>query len=842
MLSGLARALGGQGGAATTTAPSHQVIQFADNAPSWEELQAAVEAKQKALDAVPPPLETGPASSYALRRTFGQPGEPRVKLYRDHAAWCPYCHKIVLQLEEKQIPYVIEKINMRCYGDKPPEFLRKVPSGLLPVLEVDGQVITESAVIQQVLEQMQPQPAMLPPGGSAERQRAAELMRLERQLFSAWLQWLCNGWGHESNRDNFCKTMDAVEAALGEAEGPYFLADFGLVDITFAPFLERIVSSIAYYKGFRVRGEGRWPNLERWFAAMEARPAYAGFKSDHYTHVHDLPPQLGGCVAVPEAKPFLDAIDGKDGKSWRLPLEPLSATSLEAHTPGEQPEIDRLQAAARLVQNREAVTKFCLRGAPGGKRGPRPVSAPLCDPTAIPALEHWDAADAALRHVAHALLVGVEAKQASPQALAAAGSSGGAGGHDGGNVVGALAYLRDRVCVPRDLKLPAARQFRAHLNWAIDSLQQQRSKSAVSLVEFAWDPTSGLATQQRSPTKPRTMAELEPRGAAAIGGAAACLAGCSPCGVASVAASSVSQPSSATSSLAAQLADLQVASRQSSGSDLGDRGRLLAGLPPGLAAVHTRRASACSVADDASGSGSGEPASPPDSACSPQQVGAIKNFDSVMQRTLTPIKTRSRPGTARQQGADLPPSPPAPLAGSLVSPFGDCPSASSLGSGLRPKLAAGRAVVIRCCTSSAAGGAPNAYNPYDLTAAALSSEFRSPARSSLASPFPSSSRTTSSNVTPSQWLAGSGSHRASAYRALAAQQALTQKDDEPDVYVSVPGVVRRQHSIASAGSGSSVGSSAGPPPPQQAAGGGGEQPPAAQAGGPSAGAPSLQLF
>lgn len=39
---------------------------------------------------------------------------------------------------------------MRCYGDKPPEFMAKVPSGLLPVLEVGGQIITESAVIQQV--------------------------------------------------------------------------------------------------------------------------------------------------------------------------------------------------------------------------------------------------------------------------------------------------------------------------------------------------------------------------------------------------------------------------------------------------------------------------------------------------------------------------------------------------------------------------------------------------------------------------------------------------------------------------------------------------------------------
>ena len=121
------------------------------------------------------------------------------------------------------------------------------------------------------------------------------------------------------------------------------------------------------------------------------------------------------------------------------------------------------------MENREAVTRFCLRGAPGGKRGPRPVSAALCDPTAVPALEHTPAADAALRHVAHALLVGVEAKQAGPHALRAAEGGSGAA-HDGAPVVPALAYLRQRVCVPRDLRLPAARQFRAHLSWAIEQL------------------------------------------------------------------------------------------------------------------------------------------------------------------------------------------------------------------------------------------------------------------------------------------------------------------------------------------------------------------------------------
>lgn len=55
------------------------------------------------------------------------------------------------------------------------------------------------------------------------------------------------------------------------------------------------------------------------------------------------------------------------------------------------------------------VAQFSLRG-PGAPGRP-PVSAPLADPNALAALEHLPAADAAMRHVAHALLVGPDAKQ-----------------------------------------------------------------------------------------------------------------------------------------------------------------------------------------------------------------------------------------------------------------------------------------------------------------------------------------------------------------------------------------------------------------------------------------------
>lgn len=59
----------------------------------------------------------------------------------------------MLLVEEKQIPIKISLVPMRSYGDKPPEFMRKVRSGLLPAIEVNGQIITESQVIMELLDE-----------------------------------------------------------------------------------------------------------------------------------------------------------------------------------------------------------------------------------------------------------------------------------------------------------------------------------------------------------------------------------------------------------------------------------------------------------------------------------------------------------------------------------------------------------------------------------------------------------------------------------------------------------------------------------------------------------------
>ena len=75
---------------------------------SWEDLS---DLQSNDIDRV-----NGITNSYSNLRLFGhKESEAKLILYRDRHAWCPYCQKIWLWLELKQIPYKIEKIN--CASD-----------------------------------------------------------------------------------------------------------------------------------------------------------------------------------------------------------------------------------------------------------------------------------------------------------------------------------------------------------------------------------------------------------------------------------------------------------------------------------------------------------------------------------------------------------------------------------------------------------------------------------------------------------------------------------------------------------------------------------------------------
>lgn len=112
----------------------------------------------------------------------------------------------------------------------------------------------------------------------------------------------------ECVRSRFAATPCQIDHSEGRLDDPYtstcalqgsfFLGEeLSMVDVMFLPFVERMVSSLLYYKGFTIRGNGMFPGIDDWFRVLELRDSYLAFRSDHYTHCHDLPPQLGGvCV------------------------------------------------------------------------------------------------------------------------------------------------------------------------------------------------------------------------------------------------------------------------------------------------------------------------------------------------------------------------------------------------------------------------------------------------------------------------------------------------------------------------------------------------------------------
>ncbi|MEA5515462.1 glutathione S-transferase family protein [Nodularia sp. UHCC 0506] len=364
---------------------------------SWQELETLTDYQ---IDTV-----NGLTNARARLRLFGQSeSDVRVTLYRDNHAWCPYCQKVWLWLEEKQIPYRIEKVTMFCYGEKESWYKRKVPSGMLPAIELDGKIIKESDDILIALEKV---------FGSLNQgmkdRRVLTLRQLERLLFRAWCVWLCSKTGssqqEQIHREQFITVVAQVEEALGCTPSPYFLDSFGIVDVIFTPYLERMNASLYYYKGYSLREEN--PRLKAWFAAMESRPTYCGTQSDFHTHAHDLPPQMGGCWENGEPQMLLNKARVDNGPWFGLP---------DVTYP--EPENSRMEALQRTIKHRINIIRV------------NPLDDRLFDQ--------------ALRCALTQMMTGKDCVPPS-----------------GSDV--ALRYLRDRINVPRDMSIYAAKRLRESL-------------------------------------------------------------------------------------------------------------------------------------------------------------------------------------------------------------------------------------------------------------------------------------------------------------------------------------------------------------------------------------------
>jgi stringent starvation protein A len=177
------------------------------------------------------------------------------------AAGCPFCARVRIVLDEKQVPIEAVAIDL---SDRPAWLYEKNPSGKVPVLEEDGWLLAESAVIDEYLNERYPDPKLLP-DDPAERAFARLLVfRFDEYLGDPYYAFRRGESGAEERLAAALRHIDGVAAAMSYLTG----RSFGLADVAYVPWLLRVRDML----GVPLDDH---PALEDWLGRVEERPSVA---------------------------------------------------------------------------------------------------------------------------------------------------------------------------------------------------------------------------------------------------------------------------------------------------------------------------------------------------------------------------------------------------------------------------------------------------------------------------------------------------------------------------------------------------------------------------------------
>jgi glutathione S-transferase len=178
---------------------------------------------------------------------------------------CPYVQRAVIALEEKRVEYERTSIDL---ADKPDWFLAISPTGKVPVLTIDGEVLFESSVIAEFIDEVTPG-SLLP---ADPLQKAKQRAWIE--FGSAILTDIAGFYGapdaqaFEAKRSAIAGKFARLE---GEVKGPFFAGEaFGLVDAAFGPVF-RYLDTFDRIGDFGLLAG--LPKVSAWRRALAERPS-----------------------------------------------------------------------------------------------------------------------------------------------------------------------------------------------------------------------------------------------------------------------------------------------------------------------------------------------------------------------------------------------------------------------------------------------------------------------------------------------------------------------------------------------------------------------------------------
>ncbi len=176
------------------------------------------------------------------------------------AARCPYCARVRIVLAEKGVEWETVEIDLER---RPAWLYEKNPVGKVPVVEEDGWVLPESAVISEYLNERYPEPPLWPadPGERA----AGRLLVFRFEEFSEPYYALRRG--EDGARERFEEELAFLDSLL---DAMPFLSGraFGLADVGYLPWVGRARDRL----GIELE---RFPALAAWLERASVRSSVA---------------------------------------------------------------------------------------------------------------------------------------------------------------------------------------------------------------------------------------------------------------------------------------------------------------------------------------------------------------------------------------------------------------------------------------------------------------------------------------------------------------------------------------------------------------------------------------
>lgn len=189
---------------------------------------------------------------------------------------CPYVQRAIITLLEKDIPH--ERIYIDL-SHKPEWFNRISPLGKVPLLKIDNEVLFESAVICEYLDEITP--GSLHPVDALEKAKHRSLIEFGSSILN-----LIAGFYNAPDKDSFKQKHSDIVAKFVWIESrmynePYFAGkSFSLVDAVYGPIFRYfdVFETIVEYSFF-----SDTPHVRAWRQALQSRSSIQNAVVEDYS-------------------------------------------------------------------------------------------------------------------------------------------------------------------------------------------------------------------------------------------------------------------------------------------------------------------------------------------------------------------------------------------------------------------------------------------------------------------------------------------------------------------------------------------------------------------------------